>query len=146
MNTAHRLFLATVLLAHTTAASAHHSYAMYDLARKATVQGTVASVEWTNPHIWVWVAVDDGHGVSVLYAFESNAPSELSRFFGWHKGILNVGDAIRVEYSPLKSGNNGGALRTITFVDGRVLKTAASDGLPTLPVAPTDSNSGQRAK
>src|SRR5215208_7468879 len=118
MDTAQRLFLATVLLAHTTAASAHHSYAMYDQTRKATVHGTVASLEWTNPHIWVWVAVDDGHGGTVLYGFESNAPSELSRFFGWHKRILNVGDAIRVDYSPLKSGNNGGTLRTITFADG----------------------------
>jgi hypothetical protein len=119
---------------------------MYDQTRMATVQGTVASLEWTNPHIWVWVAVGDGHGGTATYGFESNAPSELSRFFGWNKRILNVGDRISVDYAPLKSGNNGGALRTITFADGRLLKTPRSSAPPGLPFDLTGSSIDQPAK
>ena len=106
---------------------AHHSYAMFDQTRSVTVQGTVHALEWVNPHIWVWVVVKVGNGAQTTYGFESNAPSELSRFFGWNKRILNTGDAVTVEYSPLKSGRSGGALRTITFPDGRVLRTPRSD-------------------
>src|SRR5215204_3738745 len=125
MKHAQRLFLAAALLGPATAAWAHHTYAMYDQTRKLTVEGTVTVLEWTNPHIWVWVEVADGGGVQT-YGFESNAPSELTRFFGWTKRALTPGDKVTVDYSPLKSGRNGGALRTITFGDGRVLLTPRS--------------------
>src|SRR5438045_3553787 len=46
---------ATVLAAHV---SAHHSFAAeYDGSQPVTVTGTVAKVEWTNPHIHFFVAV-----------------------------------------------------------------------------------------
>ena len=39
------------------AAAAHHSYAMFDGTRTLTVKGTLAKLEWTNPHVFVWVYV-----------------------------------------------------------------------------------------
>ena len=36
-------------------ALAHHSYAMFDAARTVTVTGTVAKLEWTNPHVFIWL-------------------------------------------------------------------------------------------
>jgi uncharacterized protein DUF6152 len=122
-----RRFLVVAALLAAPNAWAHHSYAMFDQTRSLTVQGTVHALEWVNPHIWVWVVVKDADGGSTTYGFESNAPSELTRFFGWNKHILNPGDAVTVEYSPLKSGRSGGALRTITFPDGRILKTPRSN-------------------
>ena len=108
-------------------ARAHHSYAMFDQTQTVTVQGTVHTLEWTNPHIWVWVNVKDAKGVVTTYGFESNAPSELTRFFGWDKRSLTAGQAVTVDFSPLKSGRPGGALRTITLADGRVLRTPRSN-------------------
>lgn len=137
--------LVVAVLAVPTAAAAHHSYAMFDQAKSLTVRGTVHALEWTNPHIWVWVVVKDASGGSATYGFESNAPSELSRFFGWSKRALTVGETVTVEYAPLKSGRNGGALRTITCADGRVLRTPRSNpeyttGRPpsTAPASPAD--------
>jgi hypothetical protein len=127
MKTAAGLVVAAVLLGSPGVALGHHSYAMYDQTRRVTVQGTVHALEWTNPHIWVWVVVKGESGASTTYGFESNAPSELSRFFGWNKRALAVGESVTVEYSPLKSGRSGGALRTITCADGRVLRTPRSD-------------------
>jgi hypothetical protein len=125
---ARRLFVAAVLVAATGgAALAHHTYAMFDQRRRATVQGTVHALEWVNPHVWVWVSVKGTGGTPTVYGFETNAPSELSRFFGWHKRVLTAGDAVTVDYSPLKSGRPGGALRTITFADGRTLRTPRSN-------------------
>ena len=116
-----RLLLASALFAPTSAALAHHSYAAVDMNRRLTVQGTVKAFEWTNPHVWVWIVRDDGSGGTATYGFEGLAPSELTRFFGWSKRSLNVGDKITVEYAPFKNGRNGGALSRIIFTDGRVL-------------------------
>jgi hypothetical protein len=110
--------LAAVITAGS-AADAHHSYAMFDLARIATVQGKVKVVEWTNPHVWVWV--DDEAARS--FAFETVSPGELMRFHGWNRSSLGIGQTITVEYAPLRSGRNGGAVRRITFADGKVLET-----------------------
>jgi hypothetical protein len=107
-------------------AFAHHSYAMFDQTRTLTLQGTVHAVEWANPHVWVWVKVDDGRGGGVTWGFETNAPSELYRFFGWTKQSLNAGDAVTVEYAPLRSGASGGALRRITLANGTELRTPRS--------------------
>src|SRR5215216_3201527 len=127
MNWMQRILLVALVVAAPQSALAHHSYAMFDQTRSATVQGTVHTLEWTNPHIWVWVVVKDASGGSTTYGFESNAPSELARFFGWNKRVLTAGETVTIEYSPLKSGRNGGALRTITFPDGRVLRTPRSN-------------------
>ena len=116
-----RLLVAAALLAPTSAAWAHHSYAAVDMTRRVTVQGAVKALEWTNPHVWVWIVRDDGTGGTATYGFEGLAPSELTRFFGWNKRILSVGDEITVEYAPFKNGRNGGALSRIIFTDGRVL-------------------------
>ncbi len=121
------LVLAAVFGTFSDNALAHHSYAMFDQARTLTVQGTVHALEWKNPHIWVWVNVKDAKGVTTTFGFESNAPSELTRFFGWSNQALTAGDAVTVEYAPLKSGRPGGALRTVTFADGRVLRTPRSN-------------------
>jgi hypothetical protein len=100
---------------------------MFDQTRKVTVQGTVHALEWKNPHIWVWVNVKDAKGVTTTFGFESNAPAELARFFGWDSRSLTAGDAVTVDYAPLKSGRPGGALQTVTFADGRVLRTPRSN-------------------
>jgi hypothetical protein len=137
MKTTQRMLLTFLLLVPANEAWAHHSFAMFDQARKVTVHGTIRTLEWVNPHIWVWVDVEDGKGGTATFGFESNAPAELTRFFGWTSRSLSSGDKVTIDYLPLRSGKNGGALRTLTFADGRVLLTPRSDPndavLPTTP-------------
>jgi len=113
----------TFMLASSSAALAHHSYAMFDLTRESTLSGTVKTVEWTNPHVWLFVASEGAAQEIATYAFETVSPGELIRFYGWNKSTLSVGDKITVRYAPLRSGQRGGAVRSITLADGRVLKT-----------------------
>jgi hypothetical protein len=115
------LALATCTLAAPGATWAHHSYAAIDMTRRATVQGTVTTLEWTNPHVWLWIAVADDKGASAPYAFESLSPSELTRFFGWNKRVVAPGQPVTITYAPFRNGERGGALVAVTFADGRVL-------------------------
>jgi hypothetical protein len=61
------------------------------------------------------------------------SPSELVRFFGWTRSSLTPGDKVTVDFSPLRSGRPGGALRLLTFADGRTLKTARTNPPPGSP-------------
>ncbi|HEX3836094.1 MAG TPA: DUF6152 family protein [Steroidobacteraceae bacterium] len=106
-------------------ASAHHSYSMFDAAKQRTVSGTVAKLEWMNPHAFVWLYVrqPNAPGKYDLYAFENGSVNALTRL-GWSATSLKAGDRITVEYWPVKDGRMGGHLNTATLPDGRVLRGA----------------------
>ena len=127
MRTRLALFIVSWAIA-SGVALAHHSYAAVDMSARKTVQGTVTTLEWTNPHVWLWIGAPDDKGTVMPYAFESLAPSELTRFFGWNKRSLTSGQPVTIEYAPFRNGERGGALVTVTFADGRMLR-----GRPSVP-------------
>jgi hypothetical protein len=104
-------------------AHAHHSYAMFDDSRTLEVTGTVAKLEWTNPHVYVWMYVKDAAAASgfTLYAFENGSINVLQGR-GWSSSVLKAGDAATVAYWPLKDGRPGGHLSSMTLSNGSVLK------------------------
>jgi len=120
-----RGLILTALLSGASATQAHHSYAMFDATRAETIHGRVRAVEWTNPHVWIWVDQDVTAQAPIAWGFETVSPGELIRFFGWSSSSLKIGEEITVVYAPLRSGRKGGALQGITLSDGRVLKTPA---------------------
>lgn len=115
MKSIHALVAATCLLGPI--AQAHHSFANIDRSKTVVLAGTVRTVEWTNPHIWVWLLVADAKGRQQLWALEGPPPGELMRR-GWSKHTMNSGDVVTVEAHPLKNGRPGGLLEKVTFSDG----------------------------
>jgi Family of unknown function (DUF6152) len=92
------------------AASAHHSFAMFDQATTKTLVGTVKEVQWTNPHIWVQVLVPDAKtGTPTEWSVEGGSPNGLTRQ-GWRRSSIKEGDAIEITIHPLKDGTNGGSM------------------------------------
>jgi len=98
---------------------AHHSYAMFDTDRTITVTGTVAKVEWANPHMSVWLYVPDPKQQSgyALYAFETGGTNMMVRM-GWNKSTFPTGQKVAIDYHPLKDGRPGGAFVKATRADG----------------------------
>ncbi|MFT3906967.1 MAG: DUF6152 family protein [Steroidobacteraceae bacterium] len=114
-----RSMLAAIVLAGAAAgAYAHHSFAMFDTSKKNSVTGTVLKFEWANPHVWLWVVVDDGNGKTTTWGFEGSAPAEMSRTGGWTKRSVKPGDKVTVQFSPLKDGRPGGSFAGVTLGDG----------------------------
>jgi hypothetical protein len=114
------LVLWGLMLTAGATASAHHSFAPFDLSQEKTITGTVSRFEWTNPHSWIWVDVPNGKGGTDSWAIEGMSPNYLARR-GWSKTTLKPGDRITVAIRPLKSGENGGMFVRATLADGRVL-------------------------
>ena len=40
-------------------ALAHHSFAMFDNEHQTKIEGTVTDFQWTNPHVYIQLAVSD---------------------------------------------------------------------------------------
>jgi hypothetical protein len=119
------MIVASVLAGIAAPAWAHHSYAMFDGTKTQTVSGTVARLEWTNPHVFVWVYVpnpDAANGYD-LYAFENGSTNVLMRR-GWSKAALTAGEKLKIEYWPLRDGRKGGHLKNATRADGSTLQAA----------------------
>ncbi len=101
---------------------AHHSYAMFQMQKDVTVEGTVHEFQWTNPHIWIdIVVIDKDTGQSAKWSIEGSAPTVL-RGYGWRQDSIKPGDKVTLVIHPLKNGNNGGTLAKIA-VNGKDLPT-----------------------
>ena len=108
------------LLALTGSAWGHHSFAMFDLEKQVTVEGTVKEFQWTNPHCWLQVTVPDGKGGTQEWSFEMGAMGMLART-GWKSTTVKPNDKVSVLMNPLKSGAPSGRLLKVTLPDGRVM-------------------------
>jgi hypothetical protein len=100
----------------------HHSYAMFDTSKSVVVHGSVAKIDWVNPHTFVWLYVEkkDQPGRYDLYGFE-NGPINMLARGGWTKDVLAVGEKVRVQYFPLKDGRPGGSFIKAIREDGTEL-------------------------
>jgi hypothetical protein len=127
------LALAAVLFALIagTRATAHHSFAAtFDASKAIRVTGTLAKVEWTNPHIYFYVDAKDEKGTVVRWACESAAPGALSRR-GFKRSLLKLGETLIVDGYQAKNGANLMDARRVTLADGQILSGAsAGDGGP----------------
>jgi hypothetical protein len=109
--------------------AAHHSFAPFDMAKERTVTGTVKSIEWTNPHTWVWLDVPNDQGAVDTWGFEGMSPNYLARR-GWTRTTLKPGDKISVVFRPLRDGSKGGMFVSTKLADGRMLTMAGASATP----------------
>ena len=108
-------------------ASAHHTFAMFDLTKVVTLSGTLKDFQWTNPHVWVELVVPDASGGTTEWNIEGGSPNALVRK-GWKLSALKIGSKVTVTIHPLKTGVHGGSLLTITPDGGKTLEDAISEG------------------
>ena len=104
---------------------------MFDTSGTKTVNGTVAKLEWMNPHAFLWVYVPSAEkaGTYDLWGFENGSPSVLQGY-GWNKDTLKAGDKIAVEYWPLRDGSIGGHCEKVKLSEDRVLQCPNSIARP----------------
>jgi hypothetical protein len=120
------LLIAALVLAGL--ASAHHSVqAQFDIHKTFTVSGTVAKVEWINPHSYLTINVKDADGKIQKWAFELGGPGALRRagMSREDRGGLKPGDEVTASGLAAKDGSTTGFLQELKLADGRVFKFAA---------------------
>jgi hypothetical protein len=128
--------LKTLSLAIVTAtafaapALAHHSFSMFDQEKVLTLNGTVKELEWTNPHSWLRVMVEDPATHQLRqWSIELASTGQQTRI-GWTKTIVQPGDKVAIEINPLRDGTRGGTLLSIVLPDGTKLGHGGQRGDP----------------
>jgi len=96
---------------------AHHSFAMFDAEKSVTLEGTVKEFQWTNPHSWILLNVNNAQGQAQQWAIEMGGPAGLARQ-GWVPKTLTPGMKVTTVVHPLRDGTNGGQFMAITLPDG----------------------------
>ena len=111
--------LAVVVVFAITSGSVfgHHSFAMFDQTQKVTIEGVVAEVQWTNPHVWVEVDVPQDDGPSVRWGIEFTSVVHLLRR-GMTMNTVKVGDEVEFTMSPYADGSPGGRFYTVKLPGG----------------------------
>jgi uncharacterized protein DUF6152 len=98
---------------------AHHAYtAEFDTTKPVKVTGVVTKLEWSNPHIWIYLDVKDDKGNITNWGFSASPPGMLARR-GITKNSLKQGDVLTISGHRAKDGSNNASGNIVTTADGR---------------------------
>ncbi|MGD8341494.1 MAG: DUF6152 family protein [Gammaproteobacteria bacterium] len=114
-----RFFFPTLAIGLLPLASvvAHHSPAMlYDLSGEITVEGTVTEYVLGNPHMRIYLDVDND-GTTERWLAEGGSRTQLLRV-GWTGDELKPGDKVTVRGHPSRDGSNLVHMEYLTLPDG----------------------------
>jgi hypothetical protein len=110
----------------TTAALAHHSFAAeFDSSKPIELTGIVTKVDWTNPHTYFYIDVENDQGEYENWGIEMGSPNGLMRR-GWHRNSLQIGDEVSVSGTQARDGSFKGNARTVKLASGERLFAASS--------------------
>ena len=103
-------FLALIgLISLCAEAEGHHGQSLFDRQSQITLDGVVARYEWANPHVYVYVEIEDDSGERIVWEVEGQPPTILKRQ-GWSPDTLVVGERVIVTAFPPRDPSRNMAL------------------------------------
>ena len=120
------LFAGLAILVAAMPVRAHHAFAAeFDAKKPIKLQGTVAKMEWINPHTWIHIDVKRPNGKVERWMIEGGPPNALYRR-GFTKDSLPLGIEIIVEGFQAKDGSLRASSRALKFPDARRMDLGGS--------------------
>ena len=99
-------------------ASPHHSMAMFNFDADVSYEGVVTKFAWSNPHIYIYIDVEQDGKVWSVRA-EGNSPRSL-RARGWSRDMMQRGDLVTLTGHPMGDGSiNMMWVDAVTLADGK---------------------------
>jgi len=119
-----RLLMSCGLLVWAGSASAHHALqAQFDTLKPLQLKGTLARVDWVNPHAYFWLDIKDDAGTSKQWGCETVGPNAL-RQAGFLRGpaSFRTGETYTFEGFAAKDGSERIFTTAVLFPDGRKIQ------------------------
>jgi len=117
------LMAVTIVLLAPAAMFAHHSFAAeWDSKKCREFTGTLAKLDWQNPHPYFFVDVKDANGKVENWSFQAYSPVTLRRNGTDRQVFLdNIGKDVWVRGCLAKNGaSHTAAAGTLKFSDGEL--------------------------
>ena len=100
-------------------ALAHHSFSVeYDQQKPVEGTGVLSKVEWTNPHMRIYVDCTDDKGVVTTWNLELGSPNSVLRR-GWKPADLKPGQKVSFKGYGGRKVLTRAAADVLTLADGR---------------------------
>ena len=117
MRSVFSVFVGVAWLLAALPAAPHHSFsAVFDINRPIELTGTVARLQWTNPHAWIYIDVEDADGSVQTWSVELLGINSLLKQ-GWTPDVLKPGDVVQVKGFGAKDGSTSSNASVFTMVD-----------------------------
>ena len=102
---------------------AHHNMsAIFDFNQRFTETGSLAELDWRNPHIFMFVEVENDAGEIEKWSFEGPPPIFFrNRQFTREDFENSLGMTVTIEASRARDGSMSGLIRQVTLADGRIV-------------------------
>ena len=107
------------LLTLPAVSSAHHSPSMFG-GEPRVLTGTVREFQWSNPHSYIQLVVEQSDGAEQEWSLEMGANAYLYNL-GWRPSTIRAGDRLTVTVEPLRNGGPGGLVLEVTTPDGEIV-------------------------
>jgi hypothetical protein len=132
-----RLAAVSAAVLTASAASAHHGFGNFDRSREVSLEGTITSIDFVNPHAYVYFEAANPDGTKVAKRCEMRAATVLRRS-GWSAEMFKAGEPIKIEGAPDRFDVNSCYVHTVVFADGTTADRYAQLSKPeaTAPAAP----------
>ena len=101
-------------------AAAHHSGAGFSADKVIEVTGTIKEFQFTNPHSWIQVIVENAKGEKVEWSLEWGSPNSLGRQ-GIRPSTFPAGARATMRLRPMLNGAPAGAFVGAKFADGKTV-------------------------
>ena len=100
-------------------ATAHHSFAIYDMEQNINFDGVVAVLKMRNPHMALTLTVTKDDGTQGTINFVEGAPANMLVRMGLNPSDIAIGKPIKAIGAPLRGDPNAYFLKAIILPDGR---------------------------
>jgi len=108
-------------------ALSHHSFsAEFDVGRPVDIVGSVIEVEWTNPHAWIHLNVENQSVGTEKWAVEMLGVNTLVRS-GMTPQTLKAGDRLRITGFGSRDGTNTANASSVSRENGEALWSSARE-------------------
>ena len=114
-------------------ASAHHSFAASFTNDEIVREGVVNRYVFRNPHVIVFMSVEDESGVQAEWMAEGSAATSLRRA-GWSADTIQPGELVRITGNAGRDGKLMISMEHVEVLDSdslAVLRTPSMSGAPT---------------
>jgi Family of unknown function (DUF6152) len=122
------IVLLAALLLYAVPIWAHHAFAAeFDANKQVKLKGTIAKMDWINPHAWLHIDVKEADGAVTRWMIELGPPNSLIKR-GWTKQSVPAGAEVLVVGYQAKDGAKRANGRDITLANGKQLFAGSSSG------------------